>query len=137
MRRLAHILLLVLLAAPAARAAALDVRVDEDEIFRNEWVDLVVTVNADHVELVSPQSDDFEVEALRVRQPMFCMTIGYEVKSAPCRFAFRLTPKRAGRLKTPAVALRGDGFFRPKEILRSSLSVPAARYMSAWTPTNS
>jgi len=120
MRRFVNILLFMLLAAPSARAGALDVQVDEDEIFRNEWVDLVVTVNADHVELVPPSSEVFEVESLRVRQPMFCMTIGYEVKSAPCRFAFRLTPKETGRLETPAVSLRGDGFFHAREILKTS-----------------
>ena len=120
MRQLVHILLLLLLAAPAARAGALDIQVDEDEIFQNEWVDLVVTVNADHVELVPPTSKDFKVEALRTGQPMFCMNIGYEVKSAPCRFAFRLTPEAAGRFETPAISLRGDGFFRPREVLKTS-----------------
>ncbi len=120
MRSLVQILLLLLLAAPAARAGSLDVQVDEDEIFENEWVDLVVTVNADHVELVPPTSEVFDVETLRVRQPMFCMVIGNEVKSAPCRFAYRLTPKKTGRLETPAVSLKGDGFFRPREILQTS-----------------
>ena len=120
MRRCFYILMFLLLSAPAARAGALDVQVDEREIFLNEWIDLVVTVNADHVELVPPGSDDFEIEELRVRQPMFCMTIGYEIKSAPCRFAFRLTPKAAGRVETPAVSLRGDGFFRSREILKTS-----------------
>lgn len=120
MRKFVHIVLFLLLVAPAARAGALEIQVDEDEIFENEWVDLVVTVNADHVELVPPASEDFEVEALRVGQPMFCMNIGYEVKSAPCRFAFRLTPRKAGRFETPAVSLRGDGFFRPRDVLKTS-----------------
>jgi len=120
MRRLVHILLLLVLAAPAARAGVLDVQVDDDEIFENEWVDLVVTVNADHVELVPPTSEIFSVEALQVRQPMFCMSIGFEVKSAPCRFAFRLTPRKTGRLETPTVSLQGDGFFRTREILLTS-----------------
>ena len=120
MRRFVYILLFLLSATPAVRAAALDVQVDEEEIFQNEWVDLVVTVNADHVELVPPSSEEFTVETLRTRQPMFCMNIGYEVKSAPCRFAFRLTPKKAGALQTPTVSLRGDGFFRPREILKTS-----------------
>jgi len=120
MRKSVHFFLFLLLAAPAARAGALDIQVDEDEIFESEWVDLVVTVNADHVELVPPTSEDFEVEALRVGQPMFCMNIGYEVKNAPCRFAFRLTPRKAGRFETPTVSLQGDGFFRPKEVLKTS-----------------
>ncbi len=120
MQRAVYILMFLVFAAPAARAGALDVQVDEREIFENEWIDLVVTVNADHVELVPPDSEAFEIEELRVRQPMFCMTIGYEIKSAPCRFAFRLTPKAAGRLETPAVSLRGDGFFRSREILVTS-----------------
>ncbi|MFH1529342.1 MAG: hypothetical protein ABIK09_01265 [Pseudomonadota bacterium] len=120
MRQLVHTLLFLVLAAPAVRAGALDVQVDDEEIFENEWVDLVITVNADHVELVPPTSELFDVEALRVRQPMFCMNIGYEVKSAPCRFAFRLTPKKTGRLETPTASLLGDGFFRARESLLTS-----------------
>ncbi len=120
MRKSVHIFLFLLLAAPAVRADALDIQVDEDQIFENEWVDLVVTVNADHVELMPPTSEDFNVEALRTGQPMFCMNIGYEVKNAPCRFAFRLTPHKAGRFETPTVSLRGDGFFRPREVLKTS-----------------
>ena len=120
MRSPAHILLLLTVAAPGLRAGTLDVQVDEDEIFENEWVDLVVTVNLDHVELVPPTSEVFSIEALRVRQPVFCMIFGNEIKSAPCRFAYRLTPKKTGRLETPAVSIRGDGLFRSRGILKTS-----------------
>lgn len=115
------LLVIALLCSPVfcnvARADALEVRIDESEIFENEWVEMSVGVGIDQVFLDLTGDQDFRVEQVQGGRSVFCMVSGNQIMSGPCHFTFRLYPKRTGELIAPVFQLRGDGFFRPSGVI--------------------
>ncbi|MBM4355152.1 MAG: protein BatD, partial [Deltaproteobacteria bacterium] len=113
---------LVLLAwAPLASGAPLSLRIDTDSVAINEYFQLTLQVNARHVQLVIPATEDFRVvdATSPFDQPMFCMNMGTSVISGPCVFRFRLYPNRAGKLTVPEFKIVDD-FFDPGRVVGQS-----------------
>jgi len=113
-------LMLLVWSAPAT-AAPLTLRIDTDKAAINEYFQLTIQVNARHVQLVVPDTDDFRVvdATSPFDQPMFCMNMGTSVVSGPCVFRYRFYPKKAGKLTVPEFRIVDD-FFDPGRIVGRS-----------------
>ncbi len=120
MLALLPVLVLLVWSAQAA-AAPLTLRIDTEKAAINEYFQLTVQVNARHVQLVVPSTDDFRVVDVTspFDQPMFCMNMGTSVVSGPCVFKFRLYPNKAGTLAIPEFQIVDD-FFDPGRVVGRS-----------------
>lgn len=102
-----------LLAPAGVVAAPLRVEVESDKVAIDEPVVVTARVNARHVRLVLPDTDDFVIENVtnEFNQPLFCMSMGLTVISGPCTFTFHFLPKRAGVLTIPSFQIVDDFWY--------------------------
>ncbi len=98
----------------AQRGRLMQVEVDPTELTTDDVATVKVVVQARHVNLRVPSSDDFELVSTTdmFNQPMFCMNMGYNVISGPCVYTFELRPSAEGVFVLPAFSLVGDDMTR-------------------------
>ncbi|GEM_PF-4061522 len=100
----------------AQRGRMLQVEVEPQELTLDETASVKVVVQARHVHLRVPSSEDFELASTTdmFGQPVFCMNMGYNVISGPCIYTFQLTPLKEGTLTIPPFTLVGDEMTRAR-----------------------
>lgn len=100
--------------ALAQRGRLLSVEVDPTELTLDDTATVKVVVQARHVNLRVPSGDDFELVSTTdpFEQPMFCMSMGYNVISGPCIYTFELQPLKEGKVQVPGFTLVGDDMTR-------------------------